>query len=59
MEKIHTEYLYTKDDRDSLQWIHYFVDKYPTEDGYRIETFMSPKFVRVTVYKMGLSLKGE
>ena len=59
MKLVHISYLDTTGDEDSLMWITTFMNKYPTDKGYRIETFISPKFVRVTVYKVGLSLKGE
>lgn len=53
MEKILEEFIDTKDDRESLTYISFMLLAYPTEKGYRVETFLSPKFVRITVYKMG------
>lgn len=46
-------YFETSNDEESLNKINETIKKYPTDKGYRIETFMSPKFVRITVYKMG------
>ena len=53
MEKILEEFIDIKDDKESLTYIGVILSAYPTEKGYRVETFLSPKFVRITVYKMG------
>lgn len=39
---------------DSTSWfeIHEVLTQYPTSKGYRVESFISPKFVRITVYKV-------
>ena len=51
MTKILESYTNTDNDSSSLKVLQYYIDRYPTEKGYRIEIFMSPKFVRVTIYK--------
>ena len=52
MKIVHMSYLDTSGDEDSLMWITTFMSKYPTKDGYRIETFVSPNFVKIVIYKM-------
>lgn len=49
--KITECYINTKNDEDSLNWIQTTLKIYPSEKGYRIESFVSPKFIRITVYK--------
>ena len=49
--KVAEHYMNTTDDEDSLNWVASLLIVYPTNKGYRIESFMSPKFIRVTVYK--------
>lgn len=52
--KLANEYLLeTKNDEHSIKWITAMCKQYPTEKGFRVETFMSPNFVHVKVYKMG------
>lgn len=53
MDKIRENYINTSGDEESYKWIQAFLKEYPTEKGYRIESFMSPKFIRVTVYDCG------
>ena len=54
MEKIKEDYIKTANDNDSFHWIQSYMNQYPTEKGFRVEFFVSPKFIRVTVYKMGV-----
>lgn len=49
--KVAEHYIDTTNDEDSLNWIASLLKVYPTNNGYRIESFMSPKFIRITVYK--------
>ncbi len=51
MEKIREFYLDTKHDDESIITICETIHQYPTEMGYRVESFTSPKFVRISVYK--------
>ena len=53
MKKIYEIIEDTINDKDSLSVIGSFLNKYPTENGYRVECFISPKFIHVTVYKVG------
>ena len=53
MEKIREDYIHTKDDAESLKWLTEYMGLYKTERGYRVESFISPKFIRITVYKYG------
>lgn len=52
MEKIKEDYIKTRNDADSLGWIQMYMKKYPTEKGFRVEFFLSPKFIRATIYKI-------
>lgn len=51
MEKIKEVYIATHDDMQSYTMIKWYISNHPTEKGYRIETFVSPNFVRITIYK--------
>ena len=37
-------------DRDSIKEVSIVANKYPTEKGFAIEVWMSPKFVHIKVY---------
>lgn len=52
MEKKVETMLETSSDKESLKWISVYLNNYPTKDGYRVESFISPRFVRITVYKV-------
>lgn len=54
MEKIIESYIDTSNDYESISWIQKYMEEFPTEKGFRVEFFLSPKFIRVTVYKMGV-----
>ena len=51
MEKIRELYHDSSCDQNSLVFINDLLMQFPTEKGYRVEAFFSPKFVRVSVYK--------
>ena len=51
MEKIREIYSNSRTDYDSLLFVFEVLNQFPTEKGYRVEAFFSPKFVRVSVYK--------
>lgn len=51
MEKIRELYHETTNDWDSMYFLTDIIMQFPTEKGYRVEAFYSPKFVRVSVYK--------
>ena len=51
MEKIREIYSNSRTDYDSLLFVFEVLNQFPTEKGYRVEAFYSPKFVRVSVYK--------
>lgn len=51
MEKIREIYHNSSSDFDSILFVFEVLNQFPTEKGYRVETFFSPKFVRVSVYK--------
>lgn len=51
MEKIREELFQIANDTDAYHWVQSFLNKYPTEKGFRVECFISPKFMRVSVYK--------
>ena len=51
MTKILESYTNTDNDFGSLEVLKDYMNRYPTEKGYRIETFMSPKFIRISIYE--------
>lgn len=52
MKKIRDEMIETLSDNDSLTWVKPFIERYPTEKGFRLEFFFSPQFIRIMVYKI-------
>ena len=52
MKKVEQFMLETNDDREAVRYITVATAQFPTEEGYRIETFMSPRFLRITIYKV-------
>ena len=53
MKKIRDEMIETLSDNDSLTWVKPFIERYPSEKGYRVEFFLSPRLIRVQVWKVG------
>ena len=51
MTKIRELYHESTCDTSSLMFVNDIIMQFPTEKGYRVESFFSPKFVRVSVYK--------
>lgn len=51
MEKIREIYFTSRADYESMAFVDEVLNQFPTEQGYRVEAFYSPKFVRVSVYK--------
>lgn len=51
MEKINEVYIKTCNDWESISWIQKYMKQYPTEKGFRVECFLSPKFIRITIYE--------
>lgn len=51
MKKIREEYFYIMNNEDVIKWISSFMDVYPINNGYRIETFLSPNLLKIIVYK--------
>lgn len=51
MEKIRELYHDSLCDQSSLVFVNDILMKFPTEKGYRVEAFFSPKFVRISIYK--------
>ena len=39
-------------DKEALERIQEILSKFPNRQQYRVETFISPQFVRISVYKM-------
>ena len=54
MRKIREEYFEIADNEDGIKWISCFMDVYPTNKGYRIETFSSPNLLKIIVYETSL-----
>ena len=52
MKKIRDEMIETLSDTDSLTWVKPFIERYPTEKGYRVEFFLSPRLIRIQVWKV-------
>lgn len=52
MKKIMEIRIDTDSDRDSATRLLELLEHYSTENDYRIETFFSPKFIRVTIYDL-------
>lgn len=51
MEKIRELYHDSLCDQSSLVFVNDILLQFPTQKGYRVEVFFSPKFVRVSVYR--------
>ena len=39
-------------DKEAMERIQEVLNKYPNRQQYRVESFISPQFVRISVYKM-------
>ena len=39
-------------DEEALERIQEALERYPNRQQYRVESFISPQFVRISVYKM-------
>lgn len=52
MKKIRDEMIETLSDIDSMNWIKPFIERYPTGKGYRVEFFLSPRLIRIQVWKV-------
>ena len=57
MKKVQENLLQVENDADALRWIESVMNIYPVSKGFRIETFYSPKFLRLTVYKVEIPLE--
>ena len=52
MKKYKEDNIETSNDKDTLEWIRAYIEMYSTQHGFRLEFFMSPNFLKVTIYKM-------
>lgn len=59
MKKIREEMLTIYNKNEINTWFESFLNGYPVENGYRIECFVSPKFMRVSVYQIVETKDGE
>ena len=50
MRKLEEELLIVENDKAAVKWLSIYSNRYPTEKGYRIEAFMSPELIRITIY---------
>ena len=57
MKKVQENLLQIENDADALRWIESAMNIYPVSKGFRIETFYSPNFLRLTVYKVEIPLE--
>ena len=51
ISKIREFYYESGSDLQSLVMLSEVLHQFPTEKGYRVEAFFSPKFLRVSIYK--------
>lgn len=49
--KIDERLIKTFNDSNSFHELGNVLRQYSTDDGYRVESFISPNFIRITVYK--------
>ena len=52
MNKILERYIPLREDESMMDVIEYYMKEYSVKRGYRLEFFLSPQFVRVTVYEV-------
>ena len=50
MKKIVETMLKIHNIKDAIKWINIYEKDYPLKDGYRIETFISPTLIHISVY---------
>ncbi|MBO7731115.1 MAG: hypothetical protein J6S67_01130 [Methanobrevibacter sp.] len=52
MKKVLQKIIETSGDRDGIKELSIIINNYPTSEGFRVEGFISPNFIRITVYKV-------